>query len=411
MVLQLGPDSIECQDIDCSGRSTARSSTVSNIYPAADPHTPVLVSSHDSHIPRITEQGSKYPSSYTLSQSQPTVQPAHTTMNTSRAGSTPAASRTHSEADRHEGQHARQESGYQSSTIGTNSLPPMTIGVKRGTDLLASRRGPQITGNKNNATSNSTHARSGSAPPHATGAGHAHDQSTGNLSIQEIFDYGEFTQRAQDYNAAVNSGRVPGAKPVYVGTGTLPNHPIHSNDDNYDDQHSEEGRQYGEHSDESESEDDGIEPAEGYNEDEEQESQVDNFRLPDDADPAMSVLNKSQTQTRTQQQKQQGNIAQQQFYQLRQDHDHDDDDRGERSPLSLVSDSRGQLLSSEALAGESNPSLSIRHQSRRCSSIGTGARLQLRERVLRVCPENTFLTTCFSPCVCDLLISSHALWT
>lgn len=275
-------------------------------------------------------------------------------MNTHKAGSTPAASRTPSEIDRQQAHHARQESGYQSSTIGTNSLPPMTIGVKRGSDLLASRRGPQIIGNAT-STSTPTNAgtRAGSAPPHSSTAGaynnHIHNQSTGNLSIQEIFDYREFQQRAHEFDNAIAMGKHPSVRPVYVSQ-------LGGDDQNHDE---EEGSivdedDYGhdednDNDDQEGTEDDGIEPAEGYHE-EEQESQVDIYRrLPEEADPASSAVRNNKKMHAQQQQQQQP------FYQLQGDNnDEEDEDYGNRSPLSAGSEPRGQLLSSEALAGESS---------------------------------------------------------
>lgn len=92
--------------------------------------------------------------------------------------------------------HTAQDSnnpGYQSSTIGTNSLPAMTIGVKRGADLLASRRGPQITGNPDFYNS-PTHAqqRGASAPsPHRVTQQQQHPAkpaNNANTSITNFFD-------------------------------------------------------------------------------------------------------------------------------------------------------------------------------------------------------------------------------
>lgn len=261
--------------------------------------------------------------------------------------------------------HTRQESGYQSSTIGTNSIPPMTIGVKRGSDLLASRRGPQITGNTFNApgnnNNNKTSGRGGSAPPLSSGKNFSHangskntNTSTANISIQEIFDLREYQQRANEYDNAVAGGVKPAVRPVYVGNSnnnsiTQAQNGTLGHDD--DDERSEDEEEDDE--DEEGSEDDGIERAQDYIDD--RESQIDNYgTLPIDADPAHNNrVTHAQSQGRRQSIAISGNAQQQHpFYQLQQ-YRPDGDEEGNRSPISAGSEARGQLLSTEALAGES----------------------------------------------------------
>lgn len=265
--------------------------------------------------------------------------------------------------------HTRQESGYQSSTIGTNSIPPMTIGVKRGSDLLASRRGPQITGNTFNAPGNNASGRGGSAPPLSSSGNHHTyansknaNTSTGNISIQEVFDLGEYQQRAFEYDNAIAGGVKPAVRPVYVGNSN--NNSITQAQNGTlghdDDEHSEDDEE--EEDDEEASEDDGIERAQDYIDD--RESQIDNYgTLPIDADPAHNNNKVTKSQSQSQQGRRQsiaigGNAQQQQqqqqqpFYQLQQYHP-DEDEEGNRSPMSAGSEARGQLLSTEALAGES----------------------------------------------------------
>lgn len=410
--MQVSDTVLDKDDIDThshtSGISTLRSSTLSVAYPPAlststqaaasslhvtidkpvaasvsvssdsqSPHTSTIVaplSTHRNH------------SWLSLSQSGTTSlhpDPSLTAMNTYNAGHTPpTTSRSpspgeHSDDNNHAQQHhTRQESGYQSSTIGTNSIPPMTIGVKRGSDLLASRRGPQITGQNSGIGI----TRAGSAPPSHSHSIHIPpglgapnpNQSLGNLSVHEIFD----PKRMSDFDRSVSMGKVASQRPVYATTQVNRNstHPgqghdsrshSHGNseddDDDVDDDYGDE-EEIEEEEEEDGSEDDGIEAAHDYID--EKDSQIDNYgmRLPMDADPAYNNnncnhFNRSQSrqsqQARTGRASQQQQQQQQPFYQVQSGNV----EEGNKSPLSAGASSAGNILSSEALAGESIHSL------------------------------------------------------